>query len=170
MRSLDFETRTALARFDQTLFYSHVMHVIFICNVFSFLFQFKRDGWVILKCHYDMCSFSCYFEWISILFFFLFFNREAINRVCEAAGLKTAKKRKVPYILSLSLSQKYYGGTLNYKIYLFKTWMSIIFPSKQTLSFLLCLWQGFSTEISVKDHKLKNDAPFLQCMAHSMYI
>lgn len=103
-------------------------------------------------------------------FFFFFFNREAINRVCEAAGLKTAKKRKVPYILSLSLSQKYYGGTLNYKIYLFKTWMSIIFPSKQTLSFLLCLWQGFSTEISVKDHKLKNDAPFLQCMAHSMYI
>lgn len=43
MRSLDFETRTALARFDQTLFYSqiHVMHDIFICNVFSL----KGMGW-----------------------------------------------------------------------------------------------------------------------------
>lgn len=146
MRSLDFETRTALARFDQTLFYR----------------DFEMSLWHVQLFMLFRVNFNS--------FFFFFFNREAINRVCEAAGLKTAKKRKVPYILSLSLSQKYYGGTLNYKIYLFKTWMSIIFPSKQTLSFLLCLWQGFSTEISVKDHKLKNDAPFLQCMAHSMYI
>lgn len=97
MRSLDFETRTALARFDQTLFHSQIMHDIFICNVFSFLFQFKRDGWVILKCHYNMCSFSWQYR-VNFDLPFVFY-REAINRVCEAAGLKTAKKRKVPYIL-----------------------------------------------------------------------
>lgn len=94
MRSLDFETRTALARFDQTLFYSHVMHVIFICNVFSFLFQFKRDGWVILKCHYDMCSFSCYFEWISILFFFFFLTGKQSTEYVRLLASKQPRKER----------------------------------------------------------------------------